>query len=139
MRVKCKWKKGDEVLLLYTHGGHPSISTDWHLTTGKEYIAYALECYEGKTWYYVVDDANLWFPIMKPAPLFEIVDSRPSALWKVAFKYGRDWKTKKNTIEILLFAFEEWCTDPMFYERLADKGASEVATFAQRKQDMDLE
>jgi|SRR5690348_5189805 len=139
MRVKCTWKKGDEVPSAYTFGGNPNISKDWRLTTGKEYVVYGLKCSEGQSWYYVVDDANLWFPIMKPAPLFEIVDPRPSALWKVVFKYGRDWKTKKYSIEILLLAFEEWCSDTAYYERLSDKSADEVAIFAERRKQMDSE
>ena len=108
MRVKCKWEKGDEVPSTYTFGGNPNVSTDWRLTAGKEYVVYAVECHEAKIWYYVIDDANLWFPIMKPAPLFEIVDARPSAHWKVAFQHGRDWRTGEYSIEILLLAFEEW-------------------------------
>jgi hypothetical protein len=139
MRVKGKWKKGDKVPLSYTHGGHPSISTDWYLTPAKEYIVYAVSCHEGMTWYYVVDDHNLWFPIMKPAPLFEITDPRSSASWRVTFKYGRDWKTKDHSIETLLLAFEEWCADPMYYERLADNNPPEVAVFAQRRKEMDSE
>jgi hypothetical protein len=139
MRVKCKWKRGDEVPSTYTFEGNPHISKEWRLTAGKEYVVYAVECYEGKTWYCVIDDANLWFPMMKPAPLFEITDPRPSALWRVAFKYGRDWKTKENSIEILLVAFEEWCTDPLYYERLADKSAREVEIFSKRKKEMDSE
>lgn len=139
MRVKCIWKKGDEVPSAYTFGGNPNISKDWRLTIGKEYVVYALECYEAQTWYCVVDDADLWFPMMKPAPLFEIVDSRPSALWKVAFKHGRGWKTKKYSIETLLLAFEEWCAEEGYYERLSDKGAREVAIFAGRRKQMDSE
>ena len=139
MRVKCKWKAGDQVPSGYTFGGNPNVSKDWYLTGGKEYAVYAVACHEGMTWYYVIDDHNLWFPIMKPAPLFEIVDSRPSSLWRVDFKHGRDWQTGKYTIEILLLAFQEWCTDPMYYERLADNSPPEVAIFAQRRKEMDSE
>jgi hypothetical protein len=139
MRVRCKWKKGNEFNPTYAHNRMPSSSKEWHLTTGKEYVVYGLECYESQTWFYVVDDHNLWFPIMKPAPLFEITEPRPSALWRVAFKYGRDWKTKEHSIEILLLAFEEWCADPNYYERLADNNPPEVAIFAQRRKEMDSE
>src|SRR5690348_668331 len=139
MRVKCTWKKGAEAPSHYTFGRNPNISKDWHLTAGKEYVVYAMECLEERIWYYVVDDHNLWFPIMKPAPLFEITDPRASALWRVAFKYGRDWKTKEQSIEILLLAFEEWCADPAYYERLSDKNEPEVAIFEQRKKVMDSE
>jgi len=139
MKVKCTWKKGDDVPSAYTFGNSPYVSKDWYLTAGKQYTVYAVSCHEGMTWYYVVDDHNLWFPIMKPAPLFEITDPRPSALWRVAFKYGRDWKTKEHSIEILLLAFEEWCADPNYYERLADNNPPEVAIFAQRRKEMDSE
>lgn len=139
MRVKCKWKKGDEVPSTYTFGNNPNVSKDWHLTTEKEYVVYALECVEGRIWYYVVDDHSLWFPIMKPAPLFEIVDPRPSTLWKVAFKYARDWKTAKYSIEVLLVAFEEWRAEESYYELLADKHPRETAIFAERKKQMDAE
>jgi hypothetical protein len=139
MRVKCIWKPGDEVPSAYTFGGNPNISKDWYLTDGKEYVVYAMQCLESKIWYYLIDDHNLWFPIMKPAPLFEIVDPKPSALWKVTFKHGRDWKTKKHSIEILLLAFDEWCADPGYYDRLSDKNPPEVAVFAKRRKEMDSE
>ncbi len=139
MKVKCTWKEGDDVPSAYTFGNNPNVSKDWHLTAGKEYVVYAVECLEERTWYYVVDDHNLWFPTMKPAPLFEITDPRPSALWRVAFKYGRDWKTKEYSIEILLLAFEEWRTEDSYYERLSDKSPREVAIFAERKKQMDAE
>ena len=139
MRVQCKWKKGDEVPSAYTFGNNPNVSKDWCLTTGKEYVVYAVSCHEGMTWYYVVDDHNLWFPTMKPAPCFEIVGPEPSVFWKIARKLGRDWKTKEYSIEILLLAFEEWCTEDSYYERLADKNPREVAIFAERKKQMDAE
>jgi hypothetical protein len=139
MRVRCIWKKGEEAPSRYTFGRNPNASKDWYLTGGKEYVVYGLKCLEGRIWYYVVDDHDLWFPIMKPAPLFEIVDPRPSALWKVVFKYGRDWKTGEDTIETLLLAFEEWSADPEYYERLSDKSLREVEIFKQRRKKMDVE
>ena len=139
MRVKCKWKAGEEVPSHYTFDQNPNVSKDWYLTAGKEYVVYAVSCHEGMTWYYVVDDHNLWFPVMKPAPLFQIVDSRPSALWKISFYAGRDFRTGKNTIETLLLAFDEWGGEATYYERLADKNPREVSIFAQRKKEMDRE
>ena len=134
MRVKCKWSRNNELPKAYVDDRVPiNSSTDWHLTTGKEYVVYGLECYEGKTWYYVVDDHNLWFPIMKPAPLFDIVDPKPSAYWQVNFKTWRD------STEILLLAFEEWCVEETYYERLSDKNPPEVAIFVQRRKEMDSE
>jgi hypothetical protein len=135
MRVKCKWKQGDEFPASYVYNRIPSSSKEWHLTTGKEYVVYGLECYEGQTWYYVVDEHNLWFPIMKPAPLFEIVDGRPSAFWKVSFRPARN---SPDTL-ILSLAFEEWVTEDSYYERLADKNPREVTIFAERKKQMDAE
>lgn len=140
MRVKCKWSKGDVLATPYVDSRIPrDNTTDWFLTTGKEYVVYAMQCCEGKTWYYIMDDHDLWFPIMKPAPLFEIVDSRLSSAWRVAFEHGRDYKTGKYSIEIILLAFDEWCSDPTYYERLSDNNAHEVAIFAQRRKEMDSE
>ena len=135
MRVKCKWKQGEEVPLTYTFGGNPNISKDWYLTTGREYVVYALESYEDKIWYYVVDDHDLWFPTMKPALLFEIVDSRPSAFWRVSFEPARN----SPDMLILSLGFEEWIAEADYYELLSDKHPREVAIFAERKKQMDAE
>ena len=136
MRVKCKWKKGDELAAVYVDTRiHWDNITEWYLTKGKEYVVYAIDSYSGQTLYYIVDDDEQWFPIMKPATLFEIVDSRPSSLWRVNFRPLR------NSPEewILTLAIEEWCAEGAFYERLSDKNERETAIFAERKKQMDCE
>jgi hypothetical protein len=139
MRVKCKWKTGDKIALRYTFNENPNVSSDWRLTTGQEYTVYAVMCSEEKTWYYVVDDAKLWFPMAKPAPLFEISDPRPSAYWRINFENTRDWRTALNSTEVLLIAPEEWCVDQTYYERLSDNNEREVAMFSERRKQMDAE
>jgi len=60
---------------------------------------------------------------MKPAPLFEIVDPVLSASWRILFK------TRKST-EIMLLAFEEWCSEETYYERLSDRNERDVNSAA---------
>ena len=99
------------------------------LTVGREYVVYAFREWQGTIWYYICDDNYTYYPMQNPAPLFEVVDDRVS-------KY---WRFKLSPNGFLMIAFEQWFTDPYFYDKLTDQEEAEVEIFDQVKELMDAE
>lgn len=133
MKVICIARRGETLPEEYLDSRLPRTrETDFHLTVGKEYVVYAIGVSAERVWYYVVDDDNLWFPIHKPAPLFEVVDDRVSHHWRVKLTPG-------NLDHGVLLAFEEWVSEDRFYDRLSDKEQAEVKVFKEWKRRMDAE
>ncbi|MEG5140729.1 MULTISPECIES: hypothetical protein [unclassified Microcoleus] len=98
-------------------------------TIGKEYVVYAIQAWKETIWYYICDDNYSYYPMQNPAPLFEVVDDRVS-------KYGR---FKLWPDGCLMIAFEQWFTDPYFYDKLTDIEEAEVEIFDKIKELMDAE
>jgi len=105
---------------------------EFGLTVGVEYVVYAVALRANQIWYYVCDDADLWYPFHYPAPLFEIVDSSLSRYWRYAF-------TPSHSDHLAVLAFEEWASDEYYYDRLTDRLETEVALFGRMKALMDRE
>ena len=103
--------------------------TDFQVTVAKEYVVYALYEWEGKIWYYICDDNYTYYPIHKPAPLFEVLDDRVSKYWR--------FKLEPNGL--LTIAFEQWFSEPYFYDKLTDQEEREVLIFENVKELMDAE
>jgi hypothetical protein len=103
--------------------------TDFQVTVGQEYVVYALYEWEGKIWYYICDDNSTYYPIHKPAPLFEVLDDRVSKYWR--------FKLEPNGL--LIIAFEQWFSEPYFYDKLTDQEEREVLIFEKVKELMDAE
>ena len=99
------------------------------LTVGKEYVVYAIRAWQGIVWYYICDDNYSYYPIQTPAPLFEVVDNRVSKYWRFML----------NPNGVLRFVFEQWFTDPYFYDKLTDQEEAEVEIFDKVKELMDAE
>ena len=99
------------------------------LTVGKEYVVYAIRSWQGIVWYYICDDNYSYYPIQTPAPLFEVVDNRVSKYWRFML----------NPNGVLRFVFEQWFTDPYFYDKLTDQEEAEVEIFDKVKELMDAE
>ncbi len=99
------------------------------LTIGKEYVVYAFREWQGSIWYYICDDNYSYYPMENPAPMFEVVDSRVS-------KY---WRFKLSPNGLLMIVFEQWFTDPYFYDKLTDYEEAEVEIFDKIKELMDAE
>ena len=99
------------------------------LTVGKEYVVYAIRAWQGIVWYYICDDNYSYYPIQTPAPLFEVVDSRVSKYWQL-MPYPNG---------VLRIAFEQWFTDPYFYDKLTDQEEAEVEIFEKVKELIDAE
>jgi hypothetical protein len=112
MKIECIARRGESLPQEYLD---PRVNltkeADFRLTFGKQYVVYALAIRHDQIWYYVVDDCDLWLPIYKPAPLFKIIDARVSRYWRVKL-------TPDNLDHSILFAFQEWVSDRLFYERL---------------------
>ncbi|TAH23697.1 MAG: hypothetical protein EAZ09_06630, partial [Oscillatoriales cyanobacterium] len=90
---------------------------------------YAIREWKGTIWYYICDDNYSYYPIHNPAPMFEVVDKRVS-------KY---WQFELSPNGLLMIAFEQWFTDPYFYDKLTDQEEAEVEIFDQVKELMDAE
>jgi hypothetical protein len=133
MRVRCISKRGE---LLPKEYIDPRVNVtrdaDYRVTSGKEYLVYAIAFRRGQVWYYLIDDNELWYPRNLPAPLFEITDGRVSRFWKVNFTPG-------NPDHDMLLAFPEWDSNDLFYGRLTDRVPVEVAVFGGIKSKMDEE
>ncbi|WP_293077090.1 hypothetical protein [Okeania sp. SIO3B5] len=89
-----------------------------HSTSGKKNI-----------WYYICDERFTYFPIKNPAPLFQVIDSRPSRYWRM--------ELAENGLFIL--AFEHWFSLANYYEKLTDKDEEAVLIFEKYKELIDAE
>jgi hypothetical protein len=105
--------------------------TEFPVTPGRSYAVFGITVLLGLTWYYVLDDDDLGWPTWAPAPLFEVVDGRIPASWQYGyFMFGRDE-------QFPLISFPEWASDHLFYERLVDGEPEALATFAQRRHEIE--
>jgi hypothetical protein len=102
------------------------------LTLEKAYVVYAIAIRGGQVWYYVVDDDDLWYPTRKAAPLFRAADARVSQYWHCLHTPG-------NLDHHVLLAFEEWASEPGYYDRLSDRAPREVQIFRDRRGQIDKE
>lgn len=130
MKIRCIANTGESLPENYLDSAvNRTKETVFRLTTGKEYVVYAIDEAEGKVWYYICDDNFIYYPQKHCAPLFEIVDSRISKYWR--FKL---WENG-----LLEIAFAPWLNDPYFYDKLTDQEPAEVDLFKRIKALMDLE
>lgn len=130
MKIRCITNRGDALPESYLKPEfYYTQETDFPLTIGKEYVVYAFYTFEGNLWYYICDDSYTYYPMQNPAPLFEVVDSRMSQYWRLHLSANG----------LLEFAFEEWFSDPYFYDKLTDQDEAEVLIFERIKKMMDIE
>src|SRR4028118_446267 len=130
MKIRCIANTGANLPESYflPHLGYKKES-EFQLSVGKEYIVYALYEWEGKIWYYICDERYTYYPIHNPAPLFEVVDNRISKYWR--------FKLAPNGL--LTLAFEQWFSDPYFYDKLTDQEEQAVLIFEHVKDLIDAE
>ncbi|HAT15744.1 MAG TPA: hypothetical protein DCS91_21185 [Microcoleaceae bacterium UBA11344] len=130
MRIRCIANNGEHLPENYIDPARGyTKKVELPLTVGKEYVVYAIRAWQGVVWYYICDDNYSYYPMQTPAPLFEVVDSRVSKYWRV-MPYPNG---------VLRIAFEQWFTDPYFYDKLTDQEEAEVEIFDQVKELMDAE
>jgi hypothetical protein len=102
------------------------------LTIGTLYVVYAITMYRGLTWYYVLDDHDLPYPVWKPAVLFDIVSGTIPTGWVVGYV-----RVSGDDAGYPVISFPEWADDRFFYERLVDGDDLAVAVFERRRKDVD--
>lgn len=130
MQVRCIANTGNALPESYLKSDfYFTKEVEFPLTLGKEYVVYALYQSQGNVWYYICDDNYTYYPMQNPAPLFEVVDSRVSKYWR--FELAPNGR--------LEMAFEQWFTDPYFYDKLTDQEEAEVEIFEKVKELMDAE
>ena len=135
MKVSCLANLGSALPNQYLN---PTIGygnkAEFRLTIGREYVVYALALRASQIWYYISDDADLYYPGHHPAPLFEVIDNRISNHWRYEFTQEPGYL---HTVGF--FAFQEWISEPNFYDKLTDKQEREVSIFFKMKELMDME
>jgi hypothetical protein len=133
MKLLCIANRGEVLPQQYLDARIPrGPKTEFFITVGKEYVVYGVEFALNQIWFYIDDDQHHWYPIRKPAPLFQLIDSRLSKYWRIGISEG------KHGSVCWLF-FDEFISDPYFYDRLTDRAAAEVEIFRERKRQMDAE
>lgn len=133
MKIACVANTGDALPESYLdpRAGYRD-DMEFPLTIGKEYVVYGLAIRDNQVWYYISDDDDLYYPVHRPAPLFDVVDNTLSKYWKYGY-------TPDHLDHLALFTFHEWLSDPYFYDRLTDGNESEVSIFRRMKSLMDSE
>lgn len=116
-----------------------SATHELDLTVDKIYVVYAIAITDGWLRYYVANDCydpshSLAFPYGYHARLFEVVDNRVSQCWALSTH-----EPASQQVSNMVVAFEEWASDPGYYERLVDGDYRERAIFDERKHFMDME
>ncbi|MGA8367821.1 MAG: hypothetical protein WB716_10945 [Candidatus Acidiferrales bacterium] len=133
MKVLCIANKGGALPKHYLDARvNMGAKTEFFVTVGKEYAVYGVEFARSQVWFYIDDDCHHWYPIRKPAPLFEVVDRRLSKYWRIAASEG-----KHGSVAWLFF--EEFISDKFFYDRLTNRQDTEVKIFKERRRQMDEE
>jgi hypothetical protein len=133
MKVRCIANRGDALPAQYLDPRIPrGPQSEFFITVGKTYVVYGLRFLSEQVWYYIDDDHKGWYPIRKPAPLFQVIDPQLSRYWSIRV-------SESNRGSNVLLAFHEWVSEPRFYDRLTDREDQEVKIFAERKRQMDEE
>lgn len=120
MKIKCISTKKESIDSIYEF-----------LEIEKEYTVYGMMVKDGEVFYYICDRVHLFFPIPRPAHLFEIIDHRLSRYWIFGIIEG--FKKYPSWI------FPEWVNEPYFQDSLTNLEEREVAIFKSYKELMDLE
>lgn len=123
MRVKCKFNDLAEIESLvaarlnpYVYGPGP----DCGLEIGSEYFVCAIEFMWGGIWIYI-EVSSRDYPFPYPIEFFEIVDSSIPVDWSACAPYRNQ--------HLAIVSFQEWISDPNFYEKLLDDSPTEVAVY----------
>lgn len=110
------------------------VDKDFSLSIGKNYVVYAITVYAEYIWYYLMDEENLWYPVMYPSPLFEVLDGRISKTWVYSFKKGIDQPSSRT-----FMSYSEWVHNPSHYDLLIGKDEKALGLFDNCKAFMDAE
>ncbi|NER03768.1 MAG: hypothetical protein F6K17_14650 [Okeania sp. SIO3C4] len=130
MKVCCLANTGEFLPESYLDSSlYRTKETEFNLIVGKEYVVYGLYIWQKNIWYYICDERFTYFPIKNPAPLFQVIDSRPSRYWRMELAENG----------LFTMAFEHWFSIPNYYEKLVDQDEQAVLIFEKYKELMDAE
>jgi hypothetical protein len=96
------------------------------LTAGREYVVYAWATKGDAIRYYVCGDSHSYYPVPYPADLFQVTNDQRSRYWQTA-------ETPGHPDHDSLTAYEEWISDPAYYDKLTSMKPAEQAAFAQHR------
>jgi len=137
MRVRNKYRKladiADEQVIRRLSSDISGVDYELFFSIGEEYNVYGIEFRKNSPFCYVCTIADLSYPTPYPIEFLEVIDARLSKYWQLSVRYLTDGKVRSSLV------FEEWSTNPMFYERLLDGVEEEKATFLRYKVLMDQE
>ena len=107
-------------------------NTRFHVTVGNQYRVYTVSFWDALVFYYIADDCFTEYPRRYPASLFKIIDNSLSKYWGIQeYANHKDYK--------LLISFNEWLTDPYYFEKLLEGDRDRVRAFYDRKRLIDSE
>jgi hypothetical protein len=133
MRVRCVANSPKLLSADYLNpAANLNRGTAFPLTIGAEYVVYAVWIRPSGVWFQLSDDNELPYPMAYPAPLFDIVEGKPSRCWTFAL-------TPHHADHVALLAIPEWTGDRYFYDRLTDGAQHDVTIFARARAMMDAE
>ncbi len=109
-------------------GEIPTISGDntgrYPVVVGTEYVVHAV-VFEGKVTQYLIESSmGLHTPLLFPAGLFEVVDTRLPSFWHLGY-----FPAFSSNEDLTLATFPELARDPSFLDRLIDREEPELSTF----------
>ena len=115
-----------------THGGELDV------TVGRTYTVYGVAIRNCIPWYFIADDSYEWslYPLAYAPAFFVETDVRVSSCWTIGF---RGANVKVEGVREVIFSFEEWAQDEVFYERLVNGNESDLELFQKYKDFMDME
>ncbi len=135
MKIICKYNNGKDLPEdLFKEGSGSNESTQFNVIQGRQYTVYGMTIWHNYMWYYIADEAYLYYPRWNPAPLFDVVDNRLSKYWVFSFQRGCNESSTYTSI-----VFPEWANDPYYYDALTDGEEQAVELFKKYKRLMDVE
>jgi len=133
MKVQCNNNTGINLLEGYLDpAGGIDRAIVFDVTPGQIYSVYGVSLHSGQVWYYLCGDLHPYYPVLYPAILFSLVNKTLSKYW--IFEY-----TPQHPDHQALFTFEDWASDPYFYDRLTDYDENALVVFKKYKELIDIE
>lgn len=140
MKVICTGNALSDLLLTPIHrtilGLHfgPHTAPVWRAEPGQTYTVYGIHFVRGFPFYFIELERDHWTRV--PSVCFEIVDSRPSRLWRLdSFVYTHGREQRLSTRLVIAIMLEE----PMFLQNLVDCRPREIALMREAATIMDTE
>lgn len=137
MKVRCITDNSNSFINSDNENVYYVKNKHFDVNLGREYVVYGLAFYDGFLHYCICEYSASYYP----APLFEILDNRPSEYW--VFNYvNSEYFLSSNSYAAdpyPIWTFKEWAFGCNFYSNLADCCEWELTVFDEYKRKMDLE